>query len=234
MVGTQAPQKLFGDFPAAVSQIPGMVTPNTSVSMPSYVDWAGITEALTAQEKLKQASADRWARAAAINNARAAQGNAGWNQGHDLPGTASQTSGMGYGQSPNNQGPVLWAPRNLQGPKLGTWASQQQSKAVAENREMPTVLQAHANDPYSPGEVGGGGASNVLGRGIYGPGLTSAMGAANPALWARMWSRRTGQSGGGGTSQGEPVNPFPEESLRQRTSPSSSGPQYRFDLFGGR
>src|SRR4029077_2485180 len=156
---------------------------------------------------------------------------AGWNQGHDLPGTASQTSGMGYGQSPNNQGPVLWAPRNLQGPKLGTWASQQQSKAVAENREMPTVLQAHANDPYSPGEVGGGGTANVLGRGIYGPGLTSPMGGTSPYIWAKMWGGRAG--GDGGTTQGSAPSAFSEEArqrmnrmAQQRAQESSSGPQY--------
>ncbi len=226
MVGTQTPQKLFADFPAQTSQIPGMVTPDITAAMPNMVDLADIIAAQNAQKAQSRAS---WARAAAINNARAAQANAGGNQEYYLPGTESQTSGMGYGQSPNNQGPVLWAPRNLQGPKLGTWASQQQNRAVAENREMPIVLQAHANDPYSPGEVGGGGASNVLGRGIYGPGLTSPMGTANPALWARMWSRRAGS--GGGTGQGEPANPFPEQSLRERTSP---GPKYQFDLFGGR
>src|SRR4029077_6362837 len=91
MVGTQAPQKLFGDIPAAQAQIPGMVTPETTVAMPSYVDWAGIADALTAQEKLKQVSANRWARAAAINNAGAGQSQP---QEHYLPLTASQTSGM--------------------------------------------------------------------------------------------------------------------------------------------
>jgi hypothetical protein len=226
MVGTQTPQKLFADFPTQTSQIPGMVTPNTTAAMPSNVDWGAVTAAQNAQKA--QSRAD-WARAAAINNARAAQANAGWNQEVYLPGTASQTSGMGYGQSPDNQGPVMWAPRNLQGPKLGTWASQQQNRAIAENREMPIVLQAHANDPYSPGEVGGGGTANVLGKGIYGPGLTSAMGGANPAVWAKMWAG--GAGGGGRTSQGQPVNPFPEESLRQRTSP---GPKYQYDYFGGR
>jgi hypothetical protein len=222
MVGTQAPQKLFADFPAATSQIPGMVTPNITAAMPSNVNWNDIATAYALQRKMKEDRAGDWARAAAINNAGAAQVNAGWNQEHYLPGTASQTSGMGYGQSPNNQGPVMWAPRNLQGPKLGTWASQQQSRAEAENREMPVVLQAHTGDPYSPGEVGGG-ASNVLGRGIYGPGLTSAMGGANPAVWAKMWGGRAGS--GGRTKQGGAIDPFPEESLRQRTTP---GP------FGGR
>jgi hypothetical protein len=224
MVGTRTPQKLFGDIPAAVSQIPGMVTPNITAAMPSNIDWNDLATAYALQRRMKEDRAGDWARASAMNNARAVQ-----NPEHYLPETASQTSGMGYGQSPNNQGPVLWAPRNLQGPKLGTWASQQQNRAVAENREMPVVLQAHANDPFSPGEVGGG-ASNVLGRGIYGPGLTTAMGGVNPYIWAKMWGGGGG-GGGGGTRQGGAVNPFPKESLRERTSP---GPQYRYDMFGGR
>src|SRR4029077_9342996 len=140
-------QQLFTDIPKTASSIPGMVTPDISADRQPQVNWSDLAAAYALQRRMKEDRASDWARAAAINNANAAQGNAGWNQGHDLPGTASQTSGMGYGQSPNNQGPVLWAPRNLQGPKLGTWASQQQSKAVAENREMPTVLQAHPNDP---------------------------------------------------------------------------------------
>jgi hypothetical protein len=184
MIGTQAPQKLFGDFPAEVSQIPGMVTPNITAAMPNYVDLAGIIDAQNAQKA--QSRAD-WARAAMMNNARAAQ--AGGNQEHYLPGTASQTSGMGYGQAPANQGSVMWAPRNLEGAKLGTWANQQQNRAIKENRALPIVLQAHANDPYSPGEVEGG-ASNLLSRGVYGPGLTSVMGGTNPAVWAKMWGGR--------------------------------------------
>ena len=36
MVGTQAPQKLFGDLPAATSQIPGMVTPQITAGDAEY------------------------------------------------------------------------------------------------------------------------------------------------------------------------------------------------------
>jgi hypothetical protein len=228
MVGTQAPQKLFSDFASSAQGIPGVTTPEITAAMPSMVDW----DAVMAAQNAAKANRGDWARAAAINNARFAQANAGRNQEHYLPSTASQTSGMGYGQSPNNRGPVLWAPRNLEGPKLGTWASQQQNRAIAENREMPIVLQAHTGDPYSPGEVGGG-ASNVLGRGIFGPGLTSAMGGTNPYVWAKMWGAGGGGGGGsvGGTRQAGSLSPFPKESLRHRVSP---GPQYQYDMFGGR
>jgi hypothetical protein len=232
MVGTQAPQKLFGDFPAAASQIPGMVTPNITAAMPSNVDWGDVAAALGLQQKMKADSANAWAQAAAINSARAAQSSAP--QEHYLPSTASQTSGMGYGQNTSGmQNPVLWAPRNLQGPQLGTWADQQQKRAVAENRQMPVVVQAHTGDPYSPNEIGG---MPTSGRGLYGPGLTSPMGGANPAVWARMWG---GGGSGGRTRQGSAPGLFSDESLQKRTEgriprQTSSGPQYQYDLFGGR
>jgi hypothetical protein len=186
MIGTQAPQKLFADVPSEVAQIPGMVTPNITAAMPANVDWGDVAAALGVQQRMKSDSANAWARAAAMNNARAAQGNAPGE--HYLPSTASQTSGMGYGQNASGmQNPVLWAPRNLQGAQLGTWADQQQKRAVGENRQMPVVVQAHTGDPYSPNELGG---MPTSGRGLYGPGLTSALGGANPAVWAKMWSGR--------------------------------------------
>jgi hypothetical protein len=186
MVGTQAPQQLFGDIPAANAQIPGMVTPQITAAMPSMVDLEGV---LDAQNKQRAISAAAWARAAAMNNARAAQSNAP--QETYLPSTASQSSGMGYGQNTSGmQNPVMWAPRNLQGAQLGTWAGQQQNRAIAENRQMPTIVQAHTGDPYSPGEVGG---MPTSGRGLYGPGLTSSLGGANPAVWAKMWSGNGGR-----------------------------------------
>src|SRR4029077_14879420 len=164
MIGTQAPQKLFADVPSEVSQIPGMVTPNITAAMPSMVDWGGIAAALDAQQKMKETSANAWARAAAMNNARAAQSQ-GWNTGGSTSASTpsvNQTSGMGAQYAPE-QGAVLWAPRNLQGAQLGTWTDQQQKRAMTENRPPPVVLQAHTGDPYSPGEVGGGGVSaNVL------------------------------------------------------------------------
>jgi hypothetical protein len=224
--------QLFSDIPASAKNIPGSVTPNISADIRPNVDWSQLAAMYALQRRMKEDRAGDWARAAAVNNARAAAQSQP--QESYLPPTASQTSGMGYGQSPTGQGPVMWAPRNLQGPKLGTWASQQQNRALAENREMPIVLQAHANDPFSPGEVGGGGASNVLGRGIYGPGLTSTMGGANPYIWAKMWGGGGGGGGGGGvggTRQAGSVSPFPKESLRERTSP---GPQYQYDMWGGR
>lgn len=222
MVGTQAPQQLFAGVPAENAQIPGMVTPNIMAAMPSMVDLEGI---LDAQNKQKALSAAAWARAAAMNNARAAQSNAP--QGHDLPSTASQTSGMGYGQNTSGTGSpaMMWAPRNLQGPQLGTWADQQRKRAAAENREIPMIMQAHTGDPFSPGETQSGSMMPTSSRGLYGPGLTSPMGMANPALLARMWTRKTG------TTQAQPDDVFPQQSLRERTSP---GPEYRYDYFGGR
>jgi hypothetical protein len=185
MVGTQTPQKLFQDVPASVSQMPGMVTPNITAAMPNMVDWG----AIAAAQDAARANRGDWARAAAINNARLAQANTPRDQGHYLPSTASQASGMGYGQNPSGGGSplVMWAPRNLVGAKLGTWAGQQQNRAIAENRQMPMVMQAHTGDPYSPGELGGRPTSS---RGLYGPGLTSALGGANPAVWAKMWGGR--------------------------------------------
>jgi len=56
MVGTQAPQKLFGDIPAATAQIPGMVTPNITAAMPSYVDWDAVNTALQAQQTQRRAT----------------------------------------------------------------------------------------------------------------------------------------------------------------------------------
>jgi hypothetical protein len=223
MVGTQTPQKLFGDIPAENAQIPGMVTPQTTAAMPNNVDLAGILDALNKQ---KEISSNAWARAAAINNAR---GGGQPQQGVDLPGTASQSSGMGAqyrGTAGGGSPSVMWAPRNLQGAQLGTWASQQQNRATAENREIPMVLQAHTGDPFSPGEVGGGTTSS---RGLYGPGLTSPMGTPNPAMWQRMWANKlSGGVGGGGGGDGYSGNPFPTQSLRERTSP---GPQYQYDAL---
>ena len=189
MVGTQAPQKLFGDIPPANAQIPGMVTPNITAAMPNYADLEGI---LNAQNKQKAISSNAWARAAAINNARAAQSNAP--QGHYLPSTASQTSGMGEqnvsGVSgatsiPGFQGPVLFAPRNLKGPQLGTWSDQQQKKALAENRAPPLIFAPRVGDPYTPFEPGG--APNATGGSTFMP---SRMGTSNPAVWAKMWKDR--------------------------------------------
>ena len=209
MVGTQAPQQLFGDFPANASQMPGMVTPQITAAMPNYADLAGI---LDAQNKQKAISAAAWARAAAINRAQQRP----QDQGVDLPGTASQSSGMGtqYQNPPSGSPSMMWAPRNLHGPQLGTWASQQQNRAIAENREIPMVMQAHTGDPFSPGEVGGGPQSS---RGLYGPGLTTAMGTSNPLAWARMWSDR-GQGGGDGGDGHSGEIDFPTQSLRERTS----------------
>src|SRR4029077_15382413 len=70
MVGTQAPQKLFADVPAAVSQIPGMVTPNITAAMPSNVDWGGVA---AGRDPAKARSQAGWARAAAANAARQQQ-----------------------------------------------------------------------------------------------------------------------------------------------------------------
>ena len=224
MIGTQAPQQLFTGVPAENAQIPGMVTPQITAAMPNYADLAGILDALNKQ---KEISSNAWARAAVINNARAQQ--RPQNQGVNLPGTASQSSGMGtqYQNPPSGSPSMMWAPRNLSGPKLGTWASQQQNRAVAENREIPMIMQAHTGDPWSPGETQGGSLAPQSSRGLYGPGLTTAMGGANPAVWAKMWAAR----GGGKTTQAQPGDVFPEQSLRERTSP---GPQYQYDYFGGR
>jgi hypothetical protein len=238
MVGTQAPQKLFGDVPAEVSGIPGAVTPNITAAMPQYADLEGILGALNKQ---KEISANAWARAAAMNNARAQQ--RPQDQGVDLPGTASQTSGMGYQNGPHPtgssgipgfQGPVLWAPRNLRGPALGTWSERERQKADAAHKRPPVILQAYADDPYSPGEAGAG--IPLRGGSITGPGLTTPLGGANPAVLARMWGGGGGGGGGsaqsyGRTRQAQPQDVFPEESLRSRTSP---GPKYQYDLWGGR
>ena len=125
---------------------------------------------------------------------------------------------------------MMLAPRNLSGPKLGTWASQQQNRAIAENKEIPMIMQAHTGDPFSPGETQGGSLAPQSSRGLYGPGLTTAMGGMNPFVWAKMWGGKGG-GGGGETTQGRAANPFPQQSLRERTSP---GPQYQYDYFGGR
>lgn len=178
--------KLFTDVPAAAANIPGMVTPNVTEDIRPQANWADIAAAMGLQQRMKANSADRWARAAAINNANAAQANAWKSQPHYSTPTELATSGMGAQYRPEaSQGSVMWAPRGMDQAHLGTWAAQQQNKAIQENREMPTILQAHRNDPYSPGEQGSGGP--YLGRGIYGPGLTSPMGGANPAVWAKMW-----------------------------------------------
>ncbi len=70
MVGTQAPQKLFGGVPAEVGQIPGMVTPNITAAMPSYVDWGAVQ---AAQNMAKARSGAGWGRAAASNAAADAE-----------------------------------------------------------------------------------------------------------------------------------------------------------------
>jgi hypothetical protein len=192
MIGTKPPQQLFGNVPAANAQIPGMVTPNITAAMPNYADLSGILDALNKQ---KEISANAWARAAAINNARGAQ-----NQGVDLPGTASQSSGMGAqyrGTAGGGSPSMMWAPRDLSGSKLGTWASQQQNRAVAENREIPMIMQAHTGDPFSPGETQSGSLAPQSSRGLYGPGLTSPLGTSNPALWAKMWADRKQDDFGG-------------------------------------
>ena len=224
-------QQLFTDIPASAKSIPGSVTPNISADIQQKVDWSDLAAAYALQRRMKEDKANDWARAAAINNARMAQANASINQEHYLPGTGQTGSGMGaqyQGTAGGGAPTVMWAPRNLQGPQLGTWASQQQNRAVKENREMPMIMQAHTGDPFSPGETQGGSMAPVSSRGLYGPGLTSAMGGANPAVLGKMWS---GGGGGGRTTQGSAVNPFPTQSLRERTSPE---PQYQYDYFGGR
>jgi hypothetical protein len=216
-------QQLFSDIPKTASNIPGMVTPNISADIQPNVDWAAV---YALQQRMKADRANDWARAAAINNARAARPN----QEVNLPSTASQTSGMGAQNAPG-QGAVLWAPRNKTGAQLGTWASQQQQQAVSENRAPPVILQAHTGDPYSPGEVGGGMPASVLGNGIFGPGLTSPLGAANP--YGAVKSLLGGGGSVGRTKKGKAPDVFPEESLGERTR-TSSGPQYQYDMFGGR
>jgi hypothetical protein len=234
-------QKLFTDIPASASSIPGMVTPDISADRQPQVNWSDLAAAYALQRRMKQDREDEWARAAAINNANFAQNQraSGWNTGGSTSAStpsANQTSGMGAQYRNGGQGAVLWAPRNLQGAQLGTWASQQQNKATAENRTPPVVLQAHTGDPFSPGEVGGGGVSqSEIGRSLFGSGLTSPLGGSNPYVWNRMWANRLS---GGGTTRGSAANPFPTESLTERTRSSrerpSSGAQYQYDpLYRG-
>jgi hypothetical protein len=209
-------QQLFTDFPAALKGVPGMVSPDTTADIMPSMNIGDLTAAYALQRRMKADRESDWARAAAINSARAAQANAAKSQGNYLPPTASETSGMGYGENTSGvQNPVMWAPRNLQGGALGTWADQQQQRAIKENRPLPMILQAHTGDPYSPGESGGG---VVSGRGLYGPGFTSPLGGANPLVWAQMWKERNSAaapsySGGGG---------------------DSGGPPFHYDMFGGR
>jgi|SRR5580765_8825110 len=214
-------QQLFSDIPASAKSIPGMVTPDISADRQPNVDWAA---AYALQRKMKEDSANAWARAAAINNARAAQSQP---QGHDLPGTASQTSGMGYQNTYTaGKGPILWAPRSMNQQQLGTWSDQQQKKAMAENRRPPIILKAYADDPIMPGEQGGGMSQAEIGKSIFGPGLTSPLGGSNPyALAKGLTSGSVGR-----TRKGKAPNIFPEESLDERTR-ASSGPQYQYDTL---
>lgn len=176
-------QQLFTDIPASASNIPGMVTPNISADIQPRMNIQDLATAYALQQRMKKDREDAWARASAMNSANLAQANAARSQPHYLPGTESQASGMGKPQS--KPGSVMWAPRNLNQSQLGKWTSQEQNRAMSENREMPTVVQAHTNDPYSPGEQGSGG--QYLDRGIYGPGFTGSMGTADPRLWAKLF-----------------------------------------------
>lgn len=228
VTGYNAPQKLFSDIPESVAQVPGMVTPNITASMPQTVDWGELAQSYALQQKMKADRDNAWARASAANRANAVP--SGWNQPDERASTASQSSGMGqqYGQQAG--GSVLWAPRNLGQSQLGTWASGQQTRAMNENRPIPVVLQAHVGDPWSPGEQGGGVSQAEIGRHLFGPGLSTAMGGGNPAKYAQWLSGKT-NSPVGRTRQAEEQDVFPEESLRSRTS---RGPQYQYDLWGGR
>jgi hypothetical protein len=205
MTGTQTPQKLFGDIPASNANIPGMVTPNITAAMPQYTDWGDVANVMDVANAMKERSRAQWARAAAINNARFAQSraNSGWNQGDVRAPSGSQSSGMGYqnapqlhGESgiPGFQGSVLWAPRNLRGPALGTWSEKQRQLADAQHKRPPVILQAYADDPYSPGEAGAG---IPYMEEHNGPGLTTPLGGANPLCW-----RDVGGGDGGGQSYG--------------------------------
>jgi hypothetical protein len=223
MVGTQTPQKLFGDIPAENANIPGMVTPNITAAMPSMVDWADIINAQNAQKALSQAS---WARA---NAQRAQQQQQSAPQPHYLPSSSETGSGMGSQYKQQQGGSVLWAPRGMNQSQLGTWSDQQQKKAMAENRTPPIILQAKTDQPYSPGEQGGGVSQNEIGKTLFGPGLSTPMGGMNPAVWAKMWGGSSG--GGGGDGGGYSGDPFSKQSLRERTNPSNSGPQYQYDVL---
>lgn len=227
MTGTQTPQKLFGDIPASNANIPGMVTPNITAAMPQYTDWGDVANVMDVANRQRELSRAQWARAAAINNARAAQSAP---QGHYLPSTIEQLSSKarenvpGASGIPGFQGPVLWEPRNMSDAQQGVWAEQQKKKAMAENRAQPLILSAHVGDPYSPGEPGYTGPyGGAPGGSITGPGITTPLGGANPAVLARMW--------GGRTKQAQPQDVFPQQSLRERTSPDL---QYKYDMFGGR
>ena len=86
MTGTQTPQKLFGDIPPEVSQVPGMVTPNTTAAMPQYTDWNDIANVMNVANQQKEQSHAAWARAAAANNARTTAATAGRRTGEDEGG----------------------------------------------------------------------------------------------------------------------------------------------------
>jgi hypothetical protein len=149
MAGTQAPQKLFGDIPAGVSQIPGMVTPQTTVAMPSYVDLEGVLNAQNKQKALSQAA---WARAAAMNAGRAAQSSAP--QGHYLPGTQTQSNPQ---HQRSQGGSVLWAPRGMSDAAMGTWETNRKSRH-RQRVERHDNCAGEDDQPFSPGELGGGSA----------------------------------------------------------------------------
>jgi hypothetical protein len=214
MVGTQAPQKLFGDLPA--NSFPGAVTPNTTVEMPSYVDWDSVQAAQNAQKAQSRAS---WARAAAANAAGQRQTN------QDAEGAKLRSAfDEMYGPQLQNAYNDQMVSQEGQTSAMGVYTPKRQGKTTHPINAWSSNLSVDAGRPGAmPGAFAspGGGdyhtpyrlgeeelrkrldymwrmetdpyirAAGQLGgtmRGEY-----PTVGGSNPSAWARMVKEREGE-----------------------------------------
>lgn len=230
MVGTQTPTKVFGDFPTQASQIPGMVTPNATAAMPSYVDWADIINAQNAQKAQSQAS---WAKSAAANQQQQQQQSQAdeqakyraafdewWkpkirNQSHDLAFALDNARGEQLRKQYANQPGGYFA----SGRAFNEGKVPYQGASEEQLQQQLDQMWRYQTDPYM--------------RAVSGMDAGEMFSLGTPGKGGNMPSRRRNNGGGGGgSSDGDliragaqdavasAVDPFPTQSLTERTRPT--------------
>ena len=251
--GFNTPQKLFGDFPSQVSQMPGMVTPNITAAMPANVDWnvlqatqnaptaqgwgpAQYAAESAAKQRAAQDAQHRQRLRAAFDEVYGPELQSAY---HDRMVSAEKdpNSGVPNPYKGRTHEPARWSGSLPSGSsqtfdqymadKGGTYKlGQQQLQQQLDN------MWRMQTDPYLRAVSGTTASPSDMIRMMH-PG--GSVGGSSPYKYRGGGGGNTGGGGDGGgyggTSQAQPVGVFPTQSLRQRTS---RGPQYQYDLFGGR
>jgi hypothetical protein len=237
MIGTNVPQKLFGDIPASASQVPGITTPNITAAMPNYVDLEGI---LDAQNKQKEISANAWARAAAANQARQQQQQQGDEQAKVRaafdewwrPQIRNQSHDVAFALDNARGAQLRKQYANLPGGYFASGRSYNEGKVPYQGANEQQLQQQLDNmwrmqtDPYMKAAMGGASASTLFNLGTPGkggnmPGRRSSGGGGG--------SSGGGYYTGGGAGGGAAGTYNPQE-----YDPRNVGPQFRYDPFSGR